>query len=246
MSPRRHPAEPLPPMQYAAKGSFTCRFLPACIALRISAAEGVSMPSKNGRKIVVAIQVSLDGFTEGPFGESEWVESWADAAGLVDDVDAFIVGGRMYPAYGLHWQGIYEDPVSPAPFLGHIPTQEEIEYAKKAYTSAHYVMSRTLDGVGWPPSAAITRIDQLHEIKQRDGGNIYVAGGATLIAALLNAGLVDEVRLIVHPIVLGRGSGLLAGIAGKLHLDLIDSGSDERGRVNLAYRVRSNVPDMQV
>ncbi|MCD7060625.1 dihydrofolate reductase family protein [Pelagibacterium xiamenense] len=189
------------------------------------------------RKIVVAIQVSLDGFTEGPFGENEWVESWADAAGLVEDLDAFIVGGRMYPAYGLHWQGIFEDPEAPAPFMERMPTPQEVDYARKAFGSAHYVMSRSLEAVEWPPTATITNISQLQEIKARKGGNIYVAGGATLIAALLDAGLVDEIRLIVHPVALGRGTGLFADISNKVHLDLIDAKPDPLGRAVLSYRV---------
>lgn len=204
------------------------------------------MLAPDKRKIVAAIQVTLDGFTEGPFSETGWVESWADAAELIDNVDAFVVGGRMYPAYGLHWQGIYENPTAPAPFMERAPTQKEIEYAKTAYASSHYVMSRTLDGVDWPPSAVVTRIDQLREIKQRNGGNIYVAGGATLIATLLDAGLVDELRLVVHPIALGRGSGLFAGIATELQFDLIDATHGRHGRVILAYRVLQSRTDMQV
>lgn len=198
------------------------------------------MSRQTKRKIVVAIQVSLDGFTQGLLGENEWVDSWADAARLVENLDAFIVGGRMYPAYGIHWQGIHEDPEAPAPFMERLPTPQEVEYARKAFKSEHHVMSRSLDAVEWPPTATITDISQLREIKAREGGNIYVAGGATLIAALLDAGLVDEVRLVVHPIALGRGSGLFADIADKVHLELLEAKADKRGRAVLAYRVLSD------
>lgn len=204
------------------------------------------MPSADKRKIVAAIQITLDGFTQGPSGETEWVESWAEAMNLIDNVDAFIVGGRMYPAYGLHWQGIHEDPTAPAPFLERLPTKREIDYAKKAYSSTHYIISRTLEGVEWPPTAVVTGIDQLREFKSKEGGNIYVAGGATLIAALLDAGLVDELRLIVHPIAIGQGAGLFAEITTELRLDLIDASPDDHGRVVLAYRVKPGSHEMQV
>ena len=58
------------------------------------------MASNTSRTMIAALQVSLDGFTQGPQGEKDWVDSWADAIELIPDVDTFVLGGRMYPDYG--------------------------------------------------------------------------------------------------------------------------------------------------
>ena len=68
------------------------------------------MTSNTSRRMIAALQVSLDGFTQGPNGEKDWADSWADAIQLIPDVDTFVLGGRMYPDYGQYWESIYDDP----------------------------------------------------------------------------------------------------------------------------------------
>jgi hypothetical protein len=63
------------------------------------------MAPNTSRMMIAALQVSLDGFTQGPNGEKDWVDSWADAIELIPDVDTFILGGHMYPGYGDYWKG---------------------------------------------------------------------------------------------------------------------------------------------
>ena len=65
---------------------------------------------------------------------------------------------------------------------------------------------------------------------------MYVVGGATLVASLLNEGLIDELRLIVHSIVLGKGQALFSGVNKRLSLDLVQAKSTESGRVIVSYR----------
>ena len=65
---------------------------------------------------------------------------------------------------------------------------------------------------------------------------MYVVGGATLVANLLNEGLIDELRLIVHPVVLGKGRALFDGLNKRLSLDLVQAKSTESGRVIVSYR----------
>ena len=110
------------------------------------------------RKMIAALQVSLDGFAQGSDqGGAEWVDSWADALALVPEVDAFVQGGRMYPGYGIYWQSIIDDPSREAPFQGRVPNAREVDYARFAANTPHYVLSRTLESVPWPPTARITR-----------------------------------------------------------------------------------------
>ncbi|MGE5833634.1 MAG: hypothetical protein ACM4AI_04075 [Acidobacteriota bacterium] len=68
------------------------------------------MASNTSRKTIAALQVSLDGLTQGPNGEKGWADSWASAVELIPDVDTFILGGHMYPGYGEYWESIYAHP----------------------------------------------------------------------------------------------------------------------------------------
>ena len=190
------------------------------------------------RKMIAALQVSLDGFTQGEdTGEASWVDSWADAIELVPEVDTFVQGAGMYPGYGEYWESIYAHPQRVPPFQTRLPSDREIAYAQLAARSPHFVVSRTLNSVSWPPTARIVRdIAELRTVKGQAGGNIYVVGGATLVASLLNENLIDELRLIVHPLLLGGGRALFAGVKERRSLNLVRAESTRSGRVILNYR----------
>jgi dihydrofolate reductase len=196
------------------------------------------MASTTSRKMIAALQISLDGFTQGPDrGEPQWVDSWADALQLVPDVGAFVQGAGMYPGYGEYWKAIHEDPASAPPYQDRLPTKREIAYAELAARTPHHVLSRTLQGVSWPPTARIVRdVAELRALKEGPGKNVYVVGGPTLVRTLLREGLIDELRLIVHPIVLGGGKALFEGLDRHLSLKLVSAESTKTGRVILTYR----------
>jgi dihydrofolate reductase len=195
------------------------------------------MATNSTRTIVAALQVSLDGFIEGPNGEKDWADSWADAIALIPDVDTFVLGGRMYPGYGEYWAAIDAHPDRVPPYQEAPPSKSEIAYARLAARSPHVVVSKTLDRVSWPPTAQIVpNLAPIRALKNQPGKNVYVVGGATLVASLLNEGLIDELRLIVHPLVLGKGHALFDGINKRLSLYLVEGKATESGRVILSYR----------
>jgi len=188
--------------------------------------------------MIAALQVSLDGFTQGPDrGEADWVDSWADAIQLIPEVDTFVQGAGMYPGYGEYWESIYANPQGVPPYMTRLPSNREIAYAQLAAKTPHFVVSKTLNRVSWPPTARIVRdIAELRTLKGQPGKNIYVVGGATLVASLLNEDLIDELRLIVHPILLGGGKALFAGVNKRRSLDLAQAKSTAGGRVIVTYR----------
>ena len=195
------------------------------------------MSPNTSRTMIAALQVSLDGFIQGPNGEKDWVDSWADAIQLIPDVDTFVLGGRMYPVYGQYWESIYANPDRVPPFQEQIPSKSEVAYARLAARTPHIVLSTTLKSVSWPPASQIIRdVAELRTLKGQPGKNMYVVGGATLVASLLNANLIDELRLIVHPIVLGKGQPLFGGVERRLSLDLVKATPTESGRVIVTYR----------
>jgi dihydrofolate reductase len=188
--------------------------------------------------MIAALQVSLDGFTQGTDrGEADWVDSWADALALVPEVDTFVQGAGMYPGYGDYWKAIHDHPERVPPFSTRAPTEREVAYAKFAAKTPHFVLSKTLASVDWPPTAHIVRdVTELHTLKSRPGRNVYVVGGPTLVTTLLNANLLDELRLIVHPLLLGGGRALFAGVEERRALTFVSSTPSTSGRVILTYR----------
>jgi dihydrofolate reductase len=189
-------------------------------------------------KMIAALQISLDGFTQGEDqGEGSWVESWADALGLIPDVEAFVQGAGMYPGYGEYWKAIHENPRAVPPFQSRPPSAKEVAYAELAAKTPHYVLSTKLERVSWPPTARVVRsVADLRALKERPGKNVYVVGGATLVTTLLNEGLLDELRLIVHPLLLGGGKALFAGVRSRRSLELVHAEAAKSGRVILSYR----------
>jgi len=189
------------------------------------------------RKMIAALQISLDGFTQGSDrGGEEWVDCWADALALIPDVDAFVQGAGMFPGYAEYWAAIEANPDAVPPFQSRPPYERELAYARLAAKTPHCVVSTKLDGVSWPPTARIVRdLGELRALKELPGKNIYVVGGPTLVANLLNAGLIDELRLIVHPLILGGGKALFENVRERRSLQFIHAEQTSGGRMILSY-----------
>ena len=189
------------------------------------------------------MQTTLDGYSLGPDGKADWVDSWADGLELLPRVDAFVLGGGMFRDYEVFWATIREAPASVAEWLGRDPYPREIEYAHVAAETQHLVLSTTLDHATWPSARIVRDLDELRRFKAQPGRPVYVVGGAGLVRSLIDAALLDELRLIVHPVAVGAGAALLSGVARPVELELIDSEPTTEGRVKLSYRITSSAPD---
>ena len=99
------------------------------------------------------------------------------------------------------------------------------------------MLSTTLRHATWPTARIIGDINELHALKERAGNAVYVVGGPGLVTSLINSGLLDELRLIVHPIAVGSGTALLGGVAHRPALELLRTEPGASGRVNLTYRL---------
>jgi dihydrofolate reductase len=181
--------------------------------------------------------MSLDGYLQGADGEVDWIDSWNDALDLIPDVDAAVIGGGTYPGYEQLWGSIAADPQSGTAMLGREVTKGEVEYAQWTQRTPHYVLSTTMDKVGWETAHLVRDADRVRSLKEQPGGAIYVIGGAALVSNLMNESLIDELRLIVHPIILGGGKTPFAGVRGRPELELVQSTAGRSGRVVLTYRI---------
>ena len=121
--------------------------------------------------------------------------------------------------------------------LGRLPTSQEIEYADFALSTPHYVLSNTLDGVRWANTTVLRDAGDLVVLRQKPGKTIYVVGGAQTVSGLLDRGLIDELRLTVHPLVVGEGKALFATVTSRHRLRLGDAKSRADGTVSLVYTV---------
>lgn len=170
------------------------------------------------RKIILQVAVSLDSFIEGPNGEFDWCFTDQDygMAAFLERVDTIFAGRKTYEL--LMNMG---------------------EHGKAAFPQVkYYVFSNTLKEVerGDILVAGDTKA-AVNEVKSQHGKDIWLFGGASLTASFLQLGLVDEIALAVHPILLGSGKRLFADLPGRIKLELTGSQTYSTGLVFLTYKV---------
>ncbi len=178
------------------------------------------------RKIVVSEFLSADGVMEAP---DTWQfpfqteEMGAITERQIRDTDAFLLGRVTYEIFAGFW-----------------PTQTHNEFgvADKLNRAPKYVVSTTLQKAEWNNSAQIKSnvIEEIRQLKQQPGSLIGISGSATLVHSLLDVGLIDEIQVLVHPLVLGKGVRLFAdGYHSPLRL--ADSKILSNGVVFLSYQI---------
>jgi dihydrofolate reductase len=191
------------------------------------------------RALISAMQVTLDGYLLDPESDSDSFESWADGLELLPPVDAFVLGGGMFPEYEQFWRTLLDDPNAAYDMLGRDPLPRELAYARVAAETPHLVLSTTLTDTTWPTARIVRDLEAIRGVRDQPGKDVYVVGGPGLVASLINAGLLDELRLIVHPVAAGGGSSLFGGIAKPQPLEFVSAEPKGAGRVDLTYRLRA-------
>ncbi|MDR7219649.1 dihydrofolate reductase family protein [Aminobacter aminovorans] len=187
------------------------------------------------RKLIAGMKISVDGKMEGPEGTADWVEAWSEDYGLTPQIDACLLGGGMYPGYEGYWTAIQNEPGTPAWITGNAPTKAELEWASFIKKTPHYVLSNTFTAAQWPTTSFLRGPEQIAALKQQPGKDIYLVGGARTTTSLIDAGLVDELRVIVYPLIAGEGKALFATIARRHQLELRKVEQLGNGRMSLTY-----------
>jgi dihydrofolate reductase len=190
------------------------------------------------RQLVAAMQISVDGFIQGPNGELDWVADWSEDFDLFTQIDTCILGGGMYPGYEQYWMAILANPKAILPLTGKVASKGEIAYARFADKTPHFVLSKTLNKVIWKTTRIVRDVEEIRTMKQQPGKDMYAVGGAMLISSLMNLGLIDELRLMVHPLVLGGGKVLFKDVTGRQVLKLVRAKELKSGKVGLTYRIQ--------
>ncbi|GAB4014182.1 dihydrofolate reductase family protein [Spirosoma migulaei] len=171
------------------------------------------------RNVILGVAVSLDGYIEGPNGEYDWCFTDQDygMTAFLARIDALVMGRKTYE-------------------LLTNPDEVASNYSFDAYKK--YVFSNTLAEVA--AGAELLRGDvrtQMDALKNQPGSDIWLFGGADLTASFLREGLVDEVQLAIHPVILGAGKPLFTNIQDRINLTLVDSKTYSTGLVSLFYKL---------
>jgi dihydrofolate reductase len=170
------------------------------------------------RKLILQLAVSLDGYIEGPNGEYDWCFP-VDEHGMTEffgRIDALFMGRKSYE--------LFSSAGAEAP--PGFPKLKE------------YVFSNTLESV--KEGAVLVKGDiaeEVNKIKNEEGKDIWVFGGASLTTTLMNLDLIDEMGLAIHPIVLGAGKPLFQNITERKPLTLVKSKIYPSGLAMLTYIV---------
>ncbi|EHR62349.1 dihydrofolate reductase family protein [Saccharomonospora cyanea] len=172
-------------------------------------------------RIIANFFISLDGVVEAP---DEWHFPYFDdemgavvGAGM-DTNKAFLMGRTLYEEWAAYWPNSTDEPF--ATFFNTMPK---------------YVVSGSLTNPSWANTTVLPGdVDAVRRLKEEIAGDIGMSGSATTVRWLLANGLLDELRLLVHPIVVGHGARLFEN-TDTHKLALADSGTLSSGVLNLTY-----------
>lgn len=191
------------------------------------------------RNLIAAFKVSVDGRCEGPAGMADWVDAWSDDYGLTGRIDACVLGGGMYPGYEHYWTAVREAGDAPLPMSGRPASAAERDWCRFAAATPHYVLSSTLASARWTNTTIVRNVDAIRALKAASGKDLYLVGGPSIVSALLELGLVEELHLITYPLLAGPGRSLFPDLPRRRSLALLDTSALPGGRCRTSYRVAS-------
>jgi dihydrofolate reductase len=182
-------------------------------------------------RIVVTEFVSLDGVMEAPAGEDDFARgAWSFETDRGDDgnqfkldetmaAEALLLGRRTYEGFAAAW-----------------PSRDG-EFADKFNSMPKYVVSSTLEDPEWTNAKVLSGDleEEVARLREEQAGDIVVHGSGQLVQALIEKDLVDELRLMVYPVVLGTGKRLFGDTSDKKRLRLADSKTVGDGVIILVY-----------
>ncbi len=174
--------------------------------------------------------ITLDGFFEGPQQDLGWHNVDAEfnefAIAQLETIGTILFGRITYQGMASYW---------PTPFV----VEDDPIVAAKMNNIAKIVISRTLDKAAWNNTRLIKDnvAAEIAALKAQPGKDLAIFGSANLTASLMQLGLVDELRILVNPIILGQGTPLFKSIDHRIDLILSNTRVFRNGNVLLDYRI---------
>lgn len=163
------------------------------------------------RKLKLQVQTSLDGFIAGKNGEMDWMEwNWDGplkqyVSELTETVDCIILGRKLAEGFIPYWA-----------------TNTQEEGAETMNKLPKIVFTKTLKQSNWDNTILATGdiVDEITKLKNQDGKDIIVYGGANFVSELIKNRLIDEYHLLINPTLIGDGMAIFKGITDMQHLKL--------------------------
>ncbi len=178
------------------------------------------------KKLIFQMSVSLDGYVEGPNHEIDWhlvdEEFNAYALQMLTASDVLIMGRKTYELMAGYWPTAADN---------------DLVVKEKMNSTPKLVFSRTLKKVEWQNSrlAVGSIADEVARLKQVPGDGLLPVGGSELAVSFLEQGLMDELRIILTPILLGGGKIVFDGIKKRYPLRLLSTKAFKSGNVVVTY-----------
>ena len=185
------------------------------------------------RKLTFGMNVSVDGYIAAPDGDLRWgvpsdelFQWWSDRVGATG---LALYGRKLWETMSSHWPTADQQPgVTPA----------QVEFARRWRDMPKVVFSSTVSTVDWNTRlVAGDPVAEIARLKAGDGGPMDI-GGATLAAAAMRAGLVDEYAMATHPVLVGGGTPFYTALDNWVNLSLVETRTFPGGVVLSRYEVR--------
>lgn len=184
------------------------------------------------RKLKLQMQLTLNGFSCGPNGELDWMTwSWDDelknyVTGITNSFDTILLGRKMTDGFISYWTEVTKNSDNP-----------EYEAAKIFINTPKIVFTKTLEKSEWENTVLSKGdiVEEVNKLKESDGKDIIVYGGASFVTSLIKNNLIDEYYLFINPQAIGNGMDVFGEVNGIFKLKLVESKAFECGIVVNKY-----------
>ena len=184
-------------------------------------------------KLIYSMSVSLDGYVNSPEGSLDWADIDEEVHGWFNDqargLAASLYGRRMYDLMASYWPHAEAEPDA---------SEVERDFARIWNPMPKIVFSTSLESVDWSSRLVGGDVGVVYEGLRREFDGDLDVSGPTLAAEFIEHGLVDEYRLVVHPVILGGGTPFFPKGERPIGLRLIDTRAFDNGSVYLGYAAR--------
>ena len=187
------------------------------------------------RKVILQMQMTINGYVGGPNGENDWMTWNPDTefiefmSSILDNSGTLLLGRKLADGFIKHWQNTAEEnPAHP--------------FAKKIAALPKVVFTKTLDKSNWINTTLATGdlTEEIAGLKKQNGKDILVFGGAAFVSSLIKEGLIDEYHLIINPTAMGSGMTIFNSIDNIQKFTPIQAKLYPGGKIVLSYKLNKD------
>ena len=197
------------------------------------------------RKLVLQMQMTVDGYVAGPNGELDWMTwNWDKQLKefvnkLHESCDTILLGRKMTEGFTQHWESVVNNPPKESDDKA---LKENFEFAKTMVNLPKIVFSKSQKTISGK-NVSITNNnlkDELEKLKTKSGKDIIVYGGAGFVSSLIAGGHIDELNLFINPVMINKGMRIFDALNKRQKLKLTKAKPYDCGITVLTYELDNN------